>query len=61
MKMSAFSDVASCSLVEVYRRFAGACCLHDQGDYLMTLCALQRSLDIHCDENVIVNCGVKLI
>jgi hypothetical protein len=24
--------VASCSLVEVYRSFRGACCLHHQGD-----------------------------
>jgi hypothetical protein len=27
-----FWDVAPCSLVEVYRRFRGACCLHYQGD-----------------------------
>jgi hypothetical protein len=25
-----FWDVAPCSLVEVYRRFRGACCLHHQ-------------------------------
>jgi hypothetical protein len=25
-------NVAPCSLVEVYRRFRGACCLHHQGD-----------------------------
>jgi hypothetical protein len=28
-----FGDVAPCSLVEVYRRFRGACYLHHHGDY----------------------------
>jgi hypothetical protein len=32
--LSVFWDVASCSLVEVYRRFRGAFCLHHQGDDL---------------------------
>jgi hypothetical protein len=32
VKMAVFWDVKSCSLVEVYRRFTGACCLHHQGD-----------------------------
>jgi hypothetical protein len=27
VKITAFSDVVPCSLVEVYRRFRGACCL----------------------------------
>jgi hypothetical protein len=27
-KMAVFWDVAPCSLVEVYQRFRGACCLH---------------------------------
>jgi hypothetical protein len=30
--MAVFWVVAPCSLVEVYRRFRGACCLHHQGD-----------------------------
>jgi hypothetical protein len=30
--MAAFWDVAPCSLVEVYRRFSSAYCLHNQGD-----------------------------
>jgi hypothetical protein len=30
--MTVFWDVASCSLVEVYRRFRGTCCLQHQGD-----------------------------
>jgi hypothetical protein len=29
--MTVFRDVAPCSLVDVYRRFRGACCLHHQG------------------------------
>jgi hypothetical protein len=32
MKMAVFWVVATCSLVEVYRRFRGAFCLHHQGD-----------------------------
>jgi hypothetical protein len=31
-KMPAFRDVAPCSLVEVYWRFGGACCVHHQDD-----------------------------
>jgi hypothetical protein len=30
--MAVFWVVASCSLVEVYQRFRGPCCLHHQGD-----------------------------
>jgi hypothetical protein len=30
MKMAVFRVVAPCSMVEVYRRFRGACCLHHQ-------------------------------
>jgi hypothetical protein len=32
MKITVFWDVAPYSLVEVYRRFKGAYCLHHQGD-----------------------------
>jgi hypothetical protein len=32
LKMTIFWVVAPYSLVEVYRRFRGACCLHHQGD-----------------------------
>jgi hypothetical protein len=31
-KMAVFWVVAPCSLVEVYERFRGPCCLHHQGD-----------------------------
>jgi hypothetical protein len=31
MKMAVFWVVAPCSLVEIYRRFRSACCLHHQG------------------------------
>jgi hypothetical protein len=31
-KMAVFWVVAPFSVVEVYRRFRGACCLHHQGD-----------------------------
>jgi hypothetical protein len=33
IKMSVFWIVAPCILVEVFRRFKGACCLHHQGDH----------------------------
>jgi hypothetical protein len=32
MKMTAFWDIAPCSLIEVDRHFRGAYCLHHQGD-----------------------------
>jgi hypothetical protein len=32
LKMAVFWAVTPCSLVEVYRRFRGACYLHHQGD-----------------------------
>jgi hypothetical protein len=32
LKMAVFSVIAPCSLVEVYRRFRGSCCLHHRGD-----------------------------
>jgi hypothetical protein len=32
MSMAVFWVVVPCSLVEVYRRFRGTCCLHHQGD-----------------------------
>jgi hypothetical protein len=31
-KMTVFWAAAPCSLVEVYQRFRGPCCLHHQGD-----------------------------
>jgi hypothetical protein len=31
-KIAVFWVVAPCSLVEVYQRFRGPCCLHHQGD-----------------------------
>jgi hypothetical protein len=33
LKMAVFWVVSLCSLVEVYRRFRRACCLHHQGDH----------------------------
>jgi hypothetical protein len=32
LKMAVFWFVAPCSLVEVYRRFGGACCFHHEDD-----------------------------
>jgi hypothetical protein len=32
LNSAVFWVVAPCNLVEVYRRFRGACCLHHQGD-----------------------------
>jgi hypothetical protein len=37
LKMAVFWVVAPCSLVEVYQRFRGPCCLHHQGDALTRL------------------------
>jgi hypothetical protein len=32
LKIAVFWVVAPCSLVEIYQRFRGPCCLHHQGD-----------------------------
>jgi hypothetical protein len=40
IKVTVFLDVAPCGLVEVYRRFRGACCLHDQGVGLIKIVAI---------------------
>jgi hypothetical protein len=39
-KMAVFWVVAPCSLVEVYQRFRGPCCLHYQGDETHHVCLL---------------------
>jgi hypothetical protein len=43
LKIAVFWVVAPCSLVEVYQRFRGPCCLHHQGDE-----------ELVCGESVIV-------
>jgi hypothetical protein len=35
--MAVFWDVAPCSLVEVYRRFRDACCLHYQSEIALMM------------------------
>jgi hypothetical protein len=35
MKIAVFWVVAPCSLVDVYQRFRGPCCLHHQGDQIL--------------------------
>jgi hypothetical protein len=55
VKMTALWDIASCSLVEVYRRFRGAYCLHYHGDessvYLdeTTRCYITESYLLQCE------------
>jgi hypothetical protein len=39
MKIAVFWVVAPCSLVEIYQRFRGPCCLHHQGDFLPSFLA----------------------
>jgi hypothetical protein len=36
LKMAVLWDVAPCSLVDVYRRLRGACCVRHQGDNTST-------------------------
>jgi hypothetical protein len=43
MKITVLLDVVTCSLVEVYRRFKGACCLQHQSD----VWASEMSLNFH--------------
>jgi hypothetical protein len=48
MKMAVFWDVAPYNLVEVFRRFRGACCVYHRPDGIENLFALyQGELEIH--------------
>jgi hypothetical protein len=44
MKMAVFWVVVPCSLVEVYRRFKGDCCLHHQGAMVMDASSMSETL-----------------
>jgi hypothetical protein len=46
--MAVFWVIAPCSLVEVYQRFRGPCCLHHQGDEWSILVILGS----HCCKNI---------
>jgi hypothetical protein len=48
--MAVFWVVAPCSLVEVYQRFRGPCCLHHQGDeyYFIFILTAVRTSDPKC-------------
>jgi hypothetical protein len=48
MKMAVVWAVSPCSLVEVYRCFRGACCLHQQGDVRLDDDALMTALKKTC-------------
>jgi hypothetical protein len=49
MKMAVFWVVAPCSLVDVYQRFRGPCCLHHQGMALTRLHgATTQKITIFC-------------
>jgi hypothetical protein len=63
MKMAVFWVVAPCSLVEVYQRFRGPCCLHHQGDEAArtseTLVNFYQSTRRHNPEDIFVLTAVK--
>jgi hypothetical protein len=46
MKMAVFGVVAPCSLVELYHRFRGPCCLHHQGNSTRLHCATTQKTAI---------------
>jgi hypothetical protein len=41
--MAVFSVVVPCSLVEIYQRFRGPCCLHHHGDEALMMGAAMTS------------------
>jgi hypothetical protein len=45
--MTVFWDIAPSSLVEVYRYFRGACCLHYQGDMVEAVSTSETSVNFH--------------
>jgi hypothetical protein len=56
IKMAVFCVVAPCSPIEVYRRFGGVYCLHDQGDELfIVICMVHLSFTVlYCSFRVTV-------
>jgi hypothetical protein len=48
MKMTAFSDIALCSLAEVDWRFSGAYCLYNQGDKLIIVLMMEQYPPLIC-------------
>jgi hypothetical protein len=48
--MAVFWVVAPCSLVEVYQRFRGTCCLHHQGASIIAL-----MMEAACTSETLVN------
>jgi hypothetical protein len=55
MKIAVFWVVAPCSLVEVYRRFTGACCIHHQGDHKTTRRNNPEDSDLNTTKQFTVN------
>jgi hypothetical protein len=47
MKMAVFWVVAPCSLVEVYQRFGGPCCLHHQGDEYWAMSTSETLVNVY--------------
>jgi hypothetical protein len=62
MKMRTFYHIAPCSLVEVYRKFRGACCLRHQGvdySYETTRRYIPKGSHLHSPIHVHALLGVR--
>jgi hypothetical protein len=46
--MAVFWVVAPCSLIEVYQRFRGTCCLHPQGDDRLQFVVCPHHIESAC-------------
>jgi hypothetical protein len=57
-KMAVFWVVAPCSLVEVYQRFGGPCCLHHQGETLVNFYQTTRQTSIFIQKRVKLVVGI---
>jgi hypothetical protein len=65
--MAVFWVVAPCSLVEVYQRFRGLCCLHHQGDgyfctfmiFLLIQILLVLNDDVCADNDDNISCFIQ--
>jgi hypothetical protein len=63
LKMAVFWVVAPCSLLEVYQRFRGPCCLHHQGDHIhenQTVLQLLKKCIIHRPIHVRLYTGQRM-
>jgi hypothetical protein len=61
LKITVFWDVALYSLVEVYRRFIGAYCLHQRGDCLMMEAVATSDTSVNVYQTILLKTAIFVL